>query len=85
MERETLEARRPIDRHIGSQIRLRRTLLGMSREQLAARVRVPVLEMEEYEEGRMRASAKLLLDIADALGASLSYFFAEVSRGDSQQ
>jgi transcriptional regulator with XRE-family HTH domain len=70
-------AHRPVDVHIGSQIRLRRTVIGMSREQLGERVGASAAEMEEYEAGHARVSPGVLLDMADALRIPVSSFFAD--------
>ena len=68
---------RSVDRHIGSQMQIRRTLLGLSREQLGAKVGVAASDLENYEAGRARVHPGLLLDVADALQIPVSYFFAE--------
>ena len=72
-----LTAYRAVDRYIGSQIQIRRTLLGLSREQLGARVGVTASDMEQYEAGRARVHPGILLDVADALQTPVSYFFAD--------
>ncbi|MBV8575365.1 MAG: helix-turn-helix transcriptional regulator [Acetobacteraceae bacterium] len=68
---------RAVDRHVGSQMQIRRTLLGLSREQLGAKVGVSASDLEEYEAGRARVHPGILLDVADALQIPVSYFFAD--------
>jgi len=60
---------------VGRCIKLRRTLCGLSREQLAARLGIDVAEVEAYEQGGKRISAKLLLETAKHLRASPAIFF----------
>ena len=74
----SVTVRAGIDRHVGSQIQLRRALLRMSREQLAAQVGVTAAEMEAYEAGQRRVPADLLVDIAETMAAPISYFFADL-------
>jgi transcriptional regulator with XRE-family HTH domain len=50
----------------------------MSREQLGDLVGVSASALEAFEAGRLRLSPSLLIDIAKALRAPISYFFAEI-------
>lgn len=69
----------PIDIHVGKRLRLRRTLLSMSQEQLAAAVGVTFQQIQKYERGSNRVSASRLYDIARVLGVSISFFFEDIS------
>lgn len=75
----------PIDRHVGSRVRLRRTLVGMSQEQLGAKLGVTFQQVQKYEKGSNRVSASRLWQIASILGVPVSYFFdgASQSGGES--
>nr|WP_294517934.1 helix-turn-helix transcriptional regulator [uncultured Rhodopila sp.] len=71
------KARRPgaIDACIGHRIRLRRLLLGKSREQLGEAAGVTFQQIAKYEDGKDRVGACRLWDIALALDVPLSFFY----------
>ena len=66
---------RRVDEHVGSRIRLRRTLLGLTQEQLAATLNISYQQIQKYETGANRVSAGRLFQIAQRLGIDVSYFF----------
>ena len=43
-----------IDKHVGKRVRLRRTLLGLSQEQLGAELNVTFQQVQKYERGELR-------------------------------
>jgi transcriptional regulator with XRE-family HTH domain len=75
----------PIDVHVGSRIRLRRTLLGMSQERLAEAIGLTFQQVQKYERGANRVGASRLYDLARVLDVAVSYFFEEMSAGVSAQ
>lgn len=66
---------RRIDQHIGSRLRLRRTLLGMTQEQLASALEISYQQVQKYETGANRISASRLHEIGQMLQTDVSYFF----------
>jgi transcriptional regulator with XRE-family HTH domain len=70
-----------IDMHVGKRVRLRRTLLGMSQEQLGAELNVTFQQVQKYERGANRISASRLWDISQILDVPISYFFDDMSEG----
>ena len=52
-----------VDMHVGKQVHLRRTLLGMSQEQLGASLNITFQQVQKYERGRTR-SARLAYGIS---------------------
>lgn len=64
-----------VDTHVGSRIRLRRCLLGMSQTKLANALGVTFQQIQKNERGLNRVSASRLHDFASALDTSISYFF----------
>ena len=73
---------RRVDDHVGARIRLRRTLMGMTQEQLAEALGISYQQVQKYETGANRVSAGRLSRIAQGtargaqqLGADISYFF----------
>lgn len=65
----------PIDKYVGSRIRLRRTLLGYSQEKLADALGITFQQVQKYENATNRVGASRLYDIAQVLGVSVSYFY----------
>jgi transcriptional regulator with XRE-family HTH domain len=59
----------PIDLHVGSRIRLRRKVLGISQERLAESLGLTFQQVQKYE------SASKLYEIAAALQVQVAYFF----------
>ena len=52
-----------VDMHVGKRIRLRRTLLGMSQEQLGGELNITFQQVQKYERGANRLSASRMRDI----------------------
>jgi transcriptional regulator with XRE-family HTH domain len=75
----------PIDVHVGQRVRVRRTLLGMSQEALADAIGLTFQQVQKYEKGSNRVSSSRLLDIANVLDVSVSYFFEEMASGVADQ
>jgi len=63
------------DRHVGSRIRERRIMLGLSQQQMADLISVTYQQAHKYERGVNRISAGRLFEIAQALGVTAGYFF----------
>ncbi len=68
----------PIDIHVGKRIKLRRTLLHISQEQLAGDIGVTFQQVQKYESGHNRVSASRLFDISRVLNCPISYFFEDI-------
>jgi transcriptional regulator with XRE-family HTH domain len=75
----------PIDVHVGSRIRLRRTLLGISQMALAEAIGLTFQQVQKYESGANRVSSSRLVDIANALDVEVPYFFQEMAAGLDKQ
>ena len=69
----------PVDVHVGTRLRLRRTLIGMSQEQLAAALNITFQQVQKYERGTNRISASRLFQASRALGVPVSWFFEEMT------
>ena len=76
-----------IDEYVGSRVRLRRKLLGISQETLGVSVGVSFQQIQKYEKGTNRIGASRLADIAACLDISVSFFFqgADVSYVPSEE
>jgi transcriptional regulator with XRE-family HTH domain len=65
----------PIDVHVGSRIRQRRWMVGMTQQQLAEKVGIRFQQVQKYETGANRVSASRLWRISRALGVAVGHFF----------
>ena len=63
------------DRHVGTRIRERRVMLGLSQQQLAQMIGVTYQQAHKYERGLNRISAGRLFEIAQVLAVPVSWFF----------
>ncbi|MGH7078648.1 MAG: helix-turn-helix domain-containing protein [Acetobacteraceae bacterium] len=78
-ERAERESRAsPIDAHVGSRIRLRRTLLGLSQERLGDALGLTFQQVQKYERGINRVGASRLFDLARVLDVPISFFFDDM-------
>ena len=68
-----------VDVHVGKRVRLRRTLLGMSQEQLGSSLNITFQQVQKYERGANRISASRLWDISQILDVQISYFYADMT------
>jgi len=65
----------PTDKHVGSRVRMRRMMLGMSQEKLGDGLGVTFQQVQKYEKGTNRIGASRLQQIAHALRVPVSFFF----------
>ncbi len=68
----------PIDSHVGSRVRLRRTLLGLSQEKLGEALGLTFQQVQKYERGVNRIGASRLFDLARVLDVPISFFFDDL-------
>ena len=66
-----------IDSYVGSQVRMRRQLLGLSQERLAEQIGVTFQQVQKYEKGMNRIGASRLQRIAEVLNTTPSFFFQQ--------
>ena len=81
--KSTESCRRPrnsttVDMHIGGRIRPRRTMLCLSQESLGDSLGLAFHKVQNYERGANRIGAGWLLQLADILWVSISYFYDEL-------
>jgi transcriptional regulator with XRE-family HTH domain len=67
----------PIDIHVGSRVRLRRMMLGMSQEKLGESLGITFQQIQKYEKGTNRIGASRLQHIARVLTVPVSFFFED--------
>jgi transcriptional regulator with XRE-family HTH domain len=71
----------PIDIHVGSRVRLRRMMLGMSQEKLGENLGITFQQIQKYEKGTNRIGASRLQHIARVLAVPVSFFFEDAPGG----
>ncbi|WP_082085609.1 helix-turn-helix domain-containing protein [Magnetospira sp. QH-2] len=69
----------PIDIHVGSRVRLRRTLMGMSQEKLGEAVGLTFQQIQKYERGANRIGASRLFELSRILDVPVAFFFDDMS------
>jgi transcriptional regulator with XRE-family HTH domain len=65
----------PIDKHVGSRVRMQRMLLGMSQEKLGDALDLTFQQVQKYEKGSNRIGASRLHHIANILQVPVEFFF----------
>ncbi len=73
-----------IDRHIGSRVKARRIMLGMSQEKLGEALGLTFQQVQKYEKGMNRISVGRLVDIAKILGVEIHFFFDGIKSGKAE-
>jgi transcriptional regulator with XRE-family HTH domain len=72
----------PVDRHVGSRVRMRRIMLGMSQERLGEGLGLTFQQIQKYEKGTNRIGASRIQQISEILQVPVSFLF-EGSPGSS--
>lgn len=67
-----------MDKYVGSRVRMRRLMLGMSQEKLGGKLGVTFQQVQKYEKGANRIGASRLQDIARILDVPVAFFFEGV-------
>jgi transcriptional regulator with XRE-family HTH domain len=67
-----------VDVHVGSRVRLRRTLLGMSQEKLGDAVGLTFQQIQKYERGANRIGSSRLYQFSQVLDVPVSFFFDDM-------
>jgi transcriptional regulator with XRE-family HTH domain len=65
----------PIDRYVGSRVRMRRVILGMSQEKLGEALGLTFQQVQKYEKGANRIGASRLQQISRTLDVPPAFFF----------
>src|SRR2546430_8237952 len=69
------KAPNPIDQHVGSRVRMRRMMLGMSQEKLGDGLGLTFQQVQKYEKGTNRMGASRLQHISQLLQVPVPFFF----------
>lgn len=81
--RPKIDTPSPVDVHVGSRVRLRRTLLGMSQEKLGSAIGLTFQQVQKYERGANRIGASRLFDLSRVLDVPVAFFFDEMPPASS--
>ncbi len=71
----------PIDVHVGSRLRLRRMMLGISQEKLGDKLGLTFQQIQKYEKGTNRIGASRLFKLSQVLDVNIQFFFDELELG----
>ena len=63
--------------HVGSRLRTRRIVVGMSQEKLGEQLGLTFQQVQKYEKGSNRISASRLWQMGRILGVPVSFFFED--------
>src|SRR5215216_6979340 len=69
------KAPNPIDKHVGSRVRMRRMMLAMSQEKLGDALGLTFQQVQKYEKGTNRIGASRLQQISIILQVPVAFFF----------
>jgi transcriptional regulator with XRE-family HTH domain len=70
-----------VDAHVGSRVRLRRNILGLSQTGLGDALGLSFQQVQKYERGTNRIGASRLLEMARVLDVPVAFFFDEIEPG----
>jgi len=70
----------PTDKHVGSRVRMRRMMLGISQSQLGEALGLTFQQVQKYEKGTNRISASRLQHISSILHVPIPFFFEGTPR-----
>lgn len=72
----------PVDVHVGQKLRNRRTLIGMTQQDLAEATDITFQQVQKYETGKNRTSASRLFQFSRLLDTSVDFFFEGLQLSD---
>jgi transcriptional regulator with XRE-family HTH domain len=76
------KAPNPVDKHVGSRVRMRRIMLGMSQEKLGEALGLTFQQIQKYEKGTNRVGASRIQQISEVLQVPVSFLFEGVPSGN---
>src|SRR5664280_2449803 len=69
------KAPNPVDKYVGSRVRMRRIMLGMSQEKLGEALGLTFQQVQKYEKGTNRVGASRIQQISAILQVPVSFLF----------
>jgi transcriptional regulator with XRE-family HTH domain len=67
----------PMDIHVGSRVRLRRMVIGMSQEKLGEKMGLTFQQIQKYEKGTNRIGASRLHQLSQIMDVPVGFFFED--------
>lgn len=67
----------PMDVHVGSRVRLRRMVIGMSQEKLGEQMGLTFQQIQKYEKGTNRIGASRLFQLSRIMDVPVQFFFED--------
>ena len=67
------KAPNPVDKYVGSRVRMRRIMLGMSQEKLGEALGLTFQQVQKYEKGTNRVGASRIQQISEILQVPVSF------------
>src|SRR5262245_56733470 len=74
------KAPNPVDKHVGSRVRMRRLMLNLSQEKLGDALGLTFQQIQKYEKGTNRIGASRLQQISGILQVPVAFFFEGAPR-----
>src|ERR1700747_1868720 len=69
------KAPNPVDKYVGSRVRMSRSMLGMSQEKLGDALGLTFQQIQKYEKGSNRVGASRIQQISEILQVPVSFLF----------
>jgi transcriptional regulator with XRE-family HTH domain len=73
----------PVDKYVGSRVRMRRRMLAMSQGKLGDALGITFQRVQKYEKGTNRIGAGRLQEISHILQAPIAFFYEEARDGSA--
>jgi transcriptional regulator with XRE-family HTH domain len=74
------KAPNPVDKYVGSRVRMRRIMLGMSQEKLGEALGLTFQQIQKYEKGTNRVGASRIQQISEILQVPVSFLLARAAK-----
>ena len=79
LNKEVKLANNPVDQHVGQRLRNRRTILGITQQQLAQMLGITFQQVQKYKKGGNRMGCSRLYDVCQILDVDANYFFDDMT------
>lgn len=70
----------PMDAHVGSRVKLRRLVMGLSQEALGKQLDLTFQQIQKYEKGANRIGAGRLMQLAEILEVPIQFFYDDFGK-----
>jgi transcriptional regulator with XRE-family HTH domain len=75
----------PVDKHVGSRVRMRRRMLAMSQGKLGDALGITFQQVQKYEKGTNRIGAGRLQEISHILQVPIAFFYEDALDGTARR